>query len=57
MPNPLLFTDVYKLGHMEQYPEDITKIYSYLHTRNDKKYQEIVMFGLQSGKNDPCQRC
>lgn len=47
MPNPLLFTDVYKLGHMEQYPEDITKIYSYLHTRSDKKYQEIVMFGLQ----------
>lgn len=47
MNNPLLFTDVYKLGHMQQYPEDTTKIYSYLHTRSDKKYSEIVMFGLQ----------
>ncbi len=47
MNNILLYTDVYKLGHMEQYPDDITKIYSYLHTRSDKKYQEIVMFGLQ----------
>lgn len=46
MINPLLLTDVYKMGHMEQYPEGTTKIYSYLHTRSDKKYDEIIVYGL-----------
>ncbi len=45
--NLLTLTDVYKMGHMEQYPEGTTKIYSYLHTRSDKKYNEIVVYGLK----------
>lgn len=45
--NILLLTDVYKLGHMEQYPEGTTKIYSYLCARSNKKYNEMVFFGLQ----------
>ncbi len=45
--NTLLATDVYKLGHMEQYPEGTTKIYSYLCARSSKKYTESVFFGLQ----------
>lgn len=45
--NVLLSTDVYKLGHIEQYPEDIEYIYSYLVARSDKKYKEYPFFGLQ----------
>lgn len=45
--NTLLATDVYKLGHMEFYPEGTTKIYSYLCARSSKKYTEAVFFGLQ----------
>lgn len=45
--NLLLLTDVYKLGHMEQYPEGTTKIYSYLCARSDKKTKETLWFGLQ----------
>lgn len=32
---------------MEQYPEGTTKIYSYLHTRSDKKYDKIIVYGLK----------
>lgn len=46
--NTLLLTDVYKMGHMEQYPKGTNKIYSYLHTRSDRKYNEIVVYGLQA---------
>lgn len=42
--NPLLLTDVYKLGHMIQYPEDTTEVYSYLEAR--KPNQKTVFFGL-----------
>ncbi len=45
--NILLCTDVYKLGHMRQYPKNTTKIYSYLQARSDKKYSETTWFGLQ----------
>jgi len=46
--NPLLATDVYKLGHMEFYPEGTTSIYSYLTARSTKKYDAALWFGLQA---------
>lgn len=46
--NPLLATDVYKLGHMEFYPEGTTKIYSYLIARSAKKFDSVLWFGLQA---------
>ncbi len=45
--NPLLATDVYKMGHMEQYAPGVTKVYSYLLARTDKEYRYTVFFGLQ----------
>jgi len=45
--NLLLATDVYKLGHMEFYPEGTTKIYSYLCARSTKKEKKALFFGLQ----------
>lgn len=45
--NPLLLTDCYKLGHMEQYAPGTTKVYSYLTTRSDKTFDKAVFFGLQ----------
>lgn len=45
--NPLLCTDVYKMGHMEFYPEKTTKIYSYLLARSDKKMPTTTFYGLQ----------
>jgi nicotinamide phosphoribosyltransferase len=45
--NPLLATDVYKMGHMEQYAPNTTKVYSYLVARSDKTFKETVFFGLQ----------
>lgn len=45
--NPLLRTDVYKMGHMEQYAPGTTKVYSYLTARSDKRFDEVVFFGLQ----------
>jgi nicotinamide phosphoribosyltransferase len=41
----LLHTDVYKVGHEAQYPEDITKIYSTLVARSGKTYPASVQFG------------
>lgn len=46
-PNILLLTDVYKLGHMQQYRPGTTKVYSYLIARSNKKYDKTVFFGLQ----------
>ncbi len=41
-------TDAYKFGgHIEQYPEGMNKIYSYLISRSDHKYKEQMFFGLQ----------
>jgi nicotinamide phosphoribosyltransferase len=45
--NPLLATDVYKMGHMEQYAPGTEKVYSYLVARSDKHFSEAVFFGLQ----------
>ncbi len=45
--NPLLATDVYKMGHMEQYAPNCTKVYSYLIARSDKTFDKTVFFGLQ----------
>lgn len=45
--NPLLATDVYKMGHMEQYRRGTTEVYSYLQARTDRTYKRTVMFGLQ----------
>lgn len=45
--NPLLATDVYKMGHMEQYCPGTTKVYSYLTARTDKNFDKTVFFGLQ----------
>ena len=45
--NPLLATDVYKMGHMEQYAPGCNKVYSYLTSRTDKVFDETVFFGLQ----------
>jgi nicotinamide phosphoribosyltransferase len=45
--NPLLMTDVYKLGHAAMYPEGTTEVYSYLQARTDKSLEQTVFFGLQ----------
>lgn len=45
--NLLLATDVYKMGHMDQYKPGTNKVYSYLQARNDKNYKQAVFFGLQ----------
>lgn len=47
MNNILLQTDVYKMGHMEQYAPGCNKVYSYLTARNEKTFSETVFFGLQ----------
>jgi len=45
--NPLLLTDVYKMGHMEQYVPGCTKVYSYLQARKANIFKKSVFFGLQ----------
>lgn len=45
--NPLLQTDVYKMGHMEQYAPGVNKVYSYLTARSSKNFPQVVFFGLQ----------
>ena len=45
--NILLQTDVYKMGHMEQYNPDVEFIQSHLVVRNNLEYDEVVFFGLQ----------
>lgn len=47
MENLMLATDVYKMGHMEQYPPGTTRIYSYLLARSDKKMPATLFYGLQ----------
>lgn len=43
----MLATDVYKMGHMEQYTPGTTKVYSYLLARSDKKTPTTLFYGLQ----------
>lgn len=45
--NPLLATDVYKIGHMEQYIAGTNKVYSYLTARSDKHFSQVKFFGLK----------
>ncbi len=45
--NPLLCTDVYKMGHMEQYVPGCTKVYSYLQARSNRTFDKTVLFGAQ----------
>lgn len=45
--NPLLCTDVYKMGHAEQYRPGTNRIYSYLQARSAKSLPYTVFFGLQ----------
>lgn len=47
MNNILLQTDVYKMGHMEQYAPGCNKVYSYLTARSDRNFDETLFFGLQ----------
>ena len=50
--NPLLRTDVYKMGHMEQYRPGVTKVYSHLVMRSKKTYTHTLWFGLQYYLNE-----
>jgi nicotinamide phosphoribosyltransferase len=47
--NPFLMTDYYKVGHVFQYPEKTTLVYSNLTPRSSrfKEMDEMVFFGLQ----------
>lgn len=45
--NLLTCTDVYKFGHLYQYPKGTTKVFSYLQARSDKMSKDTVFFGLQ----------
>lgn len=45
--NLLLLTDIYKLGHIEQFPKSTTKVYSYLEARGSKELDGLIFFGLQ----------
>ncbi|RYD57577.1 MAG: nicotinate phosphoribosyltransferase [Sphingobacteriales bacterium] len=47
MNNILLQTDVYKMGHMEQYAPGCNKVYSYLTARDGKTFDKTLFFGLQ----------
>lgn len=44
--NVILKTDAYKLTHWKQYPNNITKLYSYGEPRNGGKYPFLSFFGL-----------
>lgn len=48
--NPLLRTDSYKLSHIEQYPEGITRLYSNFTPRGSRidGIEHVVNFGLQA---------
>ena len=46
--NLLLATDVYKFGHLYQYPEGTKKVFSYFQARTNRHgYSECVFYGLQ----------
>lgn len=47
--NPFLLTDYYKVGHVFQYPDNTTLVYSNLTPRSSrlKDIDEMVFFGLQ----------
>jgi nicotinamide phosphoribosyltransferase len=47
--NPFLLTDYYKVGHVFQYPDNTTLVYSNLTPRNSRlnNIDQMVFFGLQ----------
>jgi len=45
--NPLLRTDVYKMGHMEQFCPGTDFVYSHLMARSNKTFPHTLFFGLQ----------
>lgn len=45
--NILLLTDIYKLGHIKQFPKNTTKVYSYLEARGSTELDGLIFFGLQ----------
>lgn len=46
--NPLLLTDSYKVGHVRQYPEYTTMVYSNFTPRGSRTgFDKVVFFGLQ----------
>lgn len=45
--NLLRLTDIYKLGHIEQFPKSTTKVYSYLEARGSTELDGLIFFGLQ----------
>lgn len=45
--NPLLGTDIYKIGHQLQYKPGTTLVYSYMQNRSSKTFPFTVFFGLQ----------
>lgn len=47
MKNLILNTDAYKLTHWQEYPSNLTKLYSYCEARVGGRFDEIVFFGLQ----------
>lgn len=46
--NLILATDAYKLTHHLQYPEGLTKLYSYAEARKGGKFPTISWYGLQA---------
>lgn len=45
--NLTLNCDSYKLSHFEQYPEDTTKVFSYIEARGSGITDEMMVFGMQ----------
>ena len=45
--NPLLATDVYKMGHMEQFCPGTEQVYAHLVARSGKTFDKTVFLGLQ----------
>ncbi|KGO32072.1 hypothetical protein Q757_03235 [Oenococcus alcoholitolerans] len=50
--NIILDTDAYKLTHHLQYPEHLTKIYSYAEARPGSRFHTLSWFGLQMVVHD-----
>lgn len=44
--NLIIATDAYKLTHHLQYPDDITKLYSYGEARVGGQFDQVSWFGL-----------
>lgn len=45
--NITLFTDSYKIGHWNMYPDNNEKVYSYFESRKGAKFNKTILFGLQ----------